>query len=561
MMEENTNRDREREAQRALEIARLHQFEHDAVLSGTKLGPRDRLKAAYHLTRAWNAANKAGLRKEDFQDVIHARLKRQHKSRGEFRLTNWTLLRGEDPFKEDLTVKYTDKKTGDPTAKPQKALEQYFVGIAVAAEHCDVDPDDWKLDMLRDLTIWSRPTARLDVAPQDDRPAETLAILLNAMCANLARKNQLGDTFQAIRDMSCRWEMFDERLIAVTDATNCMEAIDSPISPVCEDGVYFEEMFPFPSIPLLYVPYLVTETDFVLAPEAMLRSGDAERMENDDYLYVGAPMSGIHGNHYNVPENAPDLRRAAGKLIWSREIRLCLVPDGHDGFAPAIESRPRVEVEFDEETPFAGRHHVIGGYEPSLDRGLFYARAEDGGHVWPHIHDQDGQLWRLRLAAEREDESWSDTFIERDPETTGWCFDPDPVGLPGDWSNEPCYISYTPATAPYLRHWLAKDWRLGGEFAVCPWTRSNFDTGEHQNEWSRNLPPIHELNFPDSSSATWIECCLHNGLIEKALQSAVDNLKQHTGELQVDWHHAREWHSNALLRRWKNDTKKGEIDL
>lgn len=545
-MESQANKNEARKALRSAEVKRLRHFELEAVRSGTKLGPRDRLKAAFHLTRAWNAANKAGLLKVNFQDGVLARLQRPHGKRQEFRLTNWTLRRGEDPFQQDLTDAYERKST------PQKALEAYLVGVTVAAEHCEVDPDDWKLDMMRDLSVWSRPTARPDVAPEDDRPAETLAILLNALCENLARKNRLSATFDAVHRMSCRWEMFEERLVPVTNDTICMQAIESPISPVCEESLYFEEMFPFPSIPLLQVPYLVGEAEFALAPEAMLRHDDARRLEESG---LDPKTAAILGTQDSVPQDAAGLQKTSGKLIWSRELRLCVVPDGHGGFAPAIESRPRVEVEFQDESPFAGRHHVIGGFEPDLQRGLFYARGEDGGHVWPRICDRHGVPWRLRLVLEDEDESWLDRFAVRDPETTGWSFDPDPIRHPGDWSSEPWYLSYTPATAPYLRHWLTQDWRLGVEPSVCPWNRSNFDTANQEGQWNRKLPPIHELNFPNFSFATWIECCLHNGLIEEALQAAIDRLKDQVGALQAEWHHAREQHSNGLLKRWKADEK------
>ncbi len=535
-MAREIHKDKIRELQRKTEIERLREFEHEAVLSRTKLGPRDRLKAAYHLTRAWNKANKAGLRKADFQEVVFERLRTAHGRRQEFRLTNWTLRRGENPLKQDLTESYQGKST------PQKALEPYLTGIAIAAEHCEADPDDWKLDMMRDLSVWSQPTAQLDVTPQDDRPAETLAILLNALCENLARKNRLGATFDAVRRMSCRWEMFEERLVPVTNGTTCMEAIDSPISPVCEESLYFEEMFPFPSIPLLYVPYLVAKAEFDLAPEKNLSS------EDNDYMNVGAAML---GNRYNIPKETPGFCRAEGKLIWFRELRLCLVPDGHGGFSSAIETRPRVEIDFENEKSFAGRHHVLGGHDPALERGLFYAQAADGGHVWPYIRDKNGEAWRLHLVQESDDARWAEHFRVRDPETTGWQFDPDPVRHPGSFSSEPWYLSYTPATAPYLRYWLTGDWRLGDEPGVCPWNRSNFDTADPQYEWTRNLPAIHELNFPDFSSATWVECCLHNDLIMEALQASIDRLKQQTGALQAEWHQARERHSNALLVRWK----------
>lgn len=543
-----------REVQREKEVGQLHQFERDAVLSGTKLGLRDRLKAAFHLTRAWNAANKAGLRKTDFQDAVFVRLKRPHGKRQEFRLTNWTLRRGEDPFKQDLLEAYQGKST------PQQSLEPYLKGIEVAAEHCEVDPDDWKLDMTRDLTLWARPTTRPDVIPEDDRPAESLAIFLKVLCDKLGAENNLAETLQAIDKMGCRWEMFNERIVPEAESSS-MVPLCSPLGPDWAGGEYFEEAFPYPSIPMLYVPYLVAEKEFVLAPEALLGPSDAERILNAGSLHGETQ----NRTYYNAIKSAPGSRQVSGKLIWSRELRLCLVPNGHDGFEPAIETRPRVEINFDgfddnEEIPFAGRHHVIGGYEPELDRPLFYSQTDDGGHVWPSIHDQEGKPWRIVFASESEDLIGADRLTVRDPETTGWCFDEDPVRSPGEWSLDPYYLTYTQATAPYLRHWLTEHSSLGGEHAICPWARVVRESPLPQDRWNRDVPPFNELNFPEMNHATWIECCLHNGLIEEAFQSAIDRLKDQAGTLQASWHHARERHSNALLKRWKTDKTKGKTN-
>lgn len=546
-MSEVEKSEKRRAEKRKEDILKLRNLENEAIQQGRKLGPRDRLKAAFHLSRAWNEAKKAGLRKPDFQDAILRRLQRPHGRREDFRLSNWLLRRGEDPtMQPDLLKQYENRTT------PQKALEPYLVGIAIAAEHCAADADDWKLDMAHELSVWSRTSELPDIVPQDDRPAETLAVLLNALCSKLSKKNHLDLTFAAIRGMSCRWDIYSERLVATEGI--CMETIESPISPVCEESVYLEEMFPFPSISLIRVPYFTGKGIFLLAPEKSLRLQDDVHISSGNYLTIGSAMKG-HGTHYSIPTDAPGTLFANGAFAWYREIRLCIVPDGRGGSAAALETRPYFEVSFDEKFAFAGRHHVVAGFEIDLERGLFYGRTEDGKHVWPHIFDREGEPWRLTVPHLPEDGLPFSEWTERNPETTGWMFDSDPVLNPGVVQSEPWYLSYTPATAPYLRHWLTQNWRLADEPAQCPWSRDSFAFSDTESRWTRHLPPIHELNFPDFSHATWIECCLHNDLIEEALQGKIDRLKEQTAALQVEWHAARERNSNALLRRWNTETE------
>ena len=551
-MSHDESREERRAQKRREEVAKLRRLQSDAVRLGTKVHKKDRLWAAFNLTRAWGEAKAAGLRKEDFQDEIQSRLQRPHGSRQEFRLSNWILKRGEDPTTQPGLVKEYETKT-----RPQKALEPYLVGIAVAAEHCGADADNWKLEMARNLKLWERLSGRPDQVRLDEQPSETLAVLLNELCARLAKKSRLDQTFAAVRAMNCHWEMFSERL-AATDAA-CMQRIESPISPILEDNMYFEEMFPFPSIPLLRVPYGAGNAIFTLAPEDDLRAFDSENLSSDRYFTVGLPFrtESPEGamRHYNIPDDAHGLLHIAGDFTWYREIRLCIVPDGSGRFVSALESRPRMEVLFAREAPLEGQHHVLYGYEIELERGLFYGRGEDGGHLFPTIQTQDRRAWRIKMNSLPESGKQVNEWTERDPETTGWFFDPDPVSRPGQVSSEPWYLSYTPATAPYLRHWLTQAWRLGNEAAVCPWSRGNFEWGAADARWDRNLPPINALNFPDFSHATWIECCLHNGLIEEALQASIDRLTEQTMRLHADWHDARERHSNALLRRWSTETE------
>lgn len=517
------NRDEHRAQKRRAEIAKLRSLESDAIQQGRKLGPGDRLKAAFHLTQAWGEAKAAGLRKEDFQDEILSRLQRPHGSRQEFRLSNWILKRGEDPTTQPGLVKEYETRT-----TPQKALEPYLIGITVAAEHCGADADDWKLAMARDLSIWSRFAGAADVVLPDDRPSETLAVLLNALCYKLAKAKRLDQTFAAIRAMNCHWDMDEERLSHSGHVR--MQRIESPIFPGNEDCLYFEEMFPFPSIPLIRVPYVTGDALFNLTLANGHDLGTGTRID------VGEPRhEGIHG-----------------EVVWFREIRLCIVPGDRGGLVSALETRPHMEVRINDGSAFAGRYPVLRSALIDIADGSHYGPP----NLSPSIQTRDGQKWLIDMAL------WPGKLLHAlagnirpvFPFSSTLYFDPDPVQAPGVAGFEPWYLSYTPAAPPYLRHWLTREWRLENEEAFCPWARDNFEQGTHGNRWDRNVPPIHELNFPDFSHATWIECCLHNGLIEEALQASIDCLTEQTVRLQTDWHDARERHSNALLRRWNNET-------
>lgn len=535
--------------QRAADVERLDALQQKAVHSGTKLGPRDRLKAAFHLTRAWKQAKIEGLRKEDFQDAVCTRLQRTHSNRREFRLSNWTLRRGEDPSTQDLMKKYEKKST------PQKALEPYLVGISVAAEHCGVDPDDWKIEMARSLSIWSRAQKELDVTPLDDRPAETLAILLNSLCAELGTRNDLAETFEVIDRMSCRWDVFEERLVACEDFH--MEELKFMSPPIDAYGTEIDMMFPFPSVPLLRVPYAVGTMEFELASEAMLRPID-EADENRRFAGSLSLPPDI------FPENPPGLERAEGDLFFYREIRLAIVPDGRGGFEGNLESRPHVEVEFDENHPFSGRHQIMNGHMIDLDYFFFLATEFGGKYRFPTICANDGTAWRVNFATYPPGSPPQYQLVVRHPGTTAWEFDSDPVRRGDGLMSHSGYVSITPVEAADVRHWFAKgakEWKLeapwDGDFgpenvwAQCPW--------EIADAAGEKAPPLYELNFPDRSYATSIERCLHNGSIEKALQAKIDSLQKQTARLQANWNNARERHSNNLLRRWKSDSETRDI--
>lgn len=232
---------------------------------------------------------------------------------------------------------------------------------------------------------------------------------------------------------------------------------------------------------------------------------------------------------------------------YSRKLRL--PPRGYKcrSLRAALESRPAVDVTFPEGTLLAGKHRIHGGYEPDVLRGLFYARDPEGGNVWPTIQ-VEGKKWRIQCADETFWEAAN--MVERDPQTTGWQFDADPVEAPGEVWAEPSYISYTPASPDYLRHWLTRSWPLGDTPEGCPWSLGQFVTDPAKVRYERDLPLIRQLNFPDYNTATGIECCLHNGMIEEALQAAITRLKDQTAILQRNLYVDRDIHVGRLLKRW-----------
>lgn len=543
---EELNKEQRKVLQREADIDRLNALQQQAVQSGKKLGPRDRLKAAFHLTRAWQAAKKEGMRKEEFQDTVCARLQRAHSNRREFRLSNWTLRRGEDPSTRDLMKKYEKKST------PQKALEPYLVGIAVAAEHCGADPDEWNIEMTRSLSIWSRGQKEVDVTPLDDRPAETLAILLNSLCSELGTRNELAETFEVIDRMSCRWEMFEERLVACENLH--MEQLKFMSPPIDEFGTEIDMMFPFPSVPLLRVPYLVGIMEFELAPENLLQPIDKE---DESRRYTG----GLRWPPDIFPENPPGLEKSEGRLLFCREVGLAIVPNGRGGFEGNLESRPYVEVEFEENQPFSGRHQIMNGHMIDLDYFFFLATEFDEKYRFPTICANDGTVWRVNFAAHPPGNPPQYQLAVRYPGTTGWEFDADPVRGGDGLTSHSGYVSITPVEAADVRHWLAKEWKLeapwDGEFGPANvWAECLCETVDTAQLKS---PPLYELNFPDRSFANSIETSLHDGSIEKALQAKIDALQKQTARLQANWNNARERHSNALLRRWKSDSETKDI--
>lgn len=536
-------------------ISRLHALEQSAA-EGRKLpNDADRLKAAWHLRRAWHQAKQAGLKKQDFQDRVFEALSHHHARREGFKLANYVLPLRYESVNDALTDYEAACMASKKRTEPLRGLEPYLKGIGIAAGWCGADPDDWKLAFLQETSLWKRRLPSSGVLDQDERPAETIALLFSALCAEIARRHELAKLYTALRSLACRWEMFEDRL--VPSGGNCMQWIESPVSPVFESAVYFEEGMPYPSVPLLRVPYLAASTRLHVALEAALLEIDQAHANSPNYLTGGGAINFIHGRpdvvHYTFPADAPDQRQLTADLFFLREIRLCVVPDGRGGFTAGLESRPRVELSIPDDDPLAGHHAVNAAWKPDFGESLFYARRADDGPVFPTIRDSEDRSWRVRVV-KPETEAWQ--VVMRDPETTGWEFDQDPVGAPGQVEAEPWYLSYTPATPAYLAHWLTQNWSLADISASCPWDRIGGSHGADSGRYNRNLPPLYELKFSAASAANSIECCLHNGLIEDALDAAAGRLASEVSTLQRNWVSASDAHVHTLLNRWSGTRKK-----
>lgn len=264
----------DREAKRAeiaeRDLAALRWWQAEAE-RGAKLGKRtDRLHAALHLAEAWQKAKAKGLNKERFQDMVLEAMRSTHGRTESFKLANYTLPKKFSEVTEDVIRHYKTR------SEPSQRLEPYLLAITIAAIHCGADPEQWKMDMLRQTSLWHNSRNNTHPLPDDNRGYENLAVLLNSLCAEIARRHELDNAYAAIKAMNCRWEMFQDRLLA-TD-TSCMQWLDSPISPHYANCEYVEEAVPYPSVALLRIPYLVVETGFRLAPEEVLRPQTPPRL-------------------------------------------------------------------------------------------------------------------------------------------------------------------------------------------------------------------------------------------------------------------------------------------
>ncbi|WP_165352004.1 hypothetical protein [Salipiger sp. IMCC34102] len=74
-----------------------------------------------------------------------------------------------------------------------------------------------------------------------------------------------------------------------------------------------------------------------------------------------------------------------------------------------------------------------------------------------------------------------------------------------------------------------------------------------------HLPPTREFHFPMGDAFTDIEACLHNSLIEQALEGEILRLRDSAHDLQSAFIEARAAGAQRLLNRWHGEPSGGVI--
>lgn len=546
------NLDRLRQEQLAARLRRLRTLEAEAAKGAKLHKTSDRIRAALELTRAWQEAKSRGLAKADFEQAVLDGLSRAHGRRTEFRLNRYNLKRSEVLRLSETGITPQDVGLYTALSEPQKSLDAYLAGLRAAARYCEADPDEWSIDMLSKTSLWAgrpQPTAGAlprdaapgpngDMSAEPDIPAETLAILFDRLARYLATKNRLPDVMATILEMPCRWDMMEERIVSSPAAP--MDRTFARMSPV-GSTVYFEEMAPFPSVPLVRVPLISRATTLGLMPVGPVETSDLCEDDAASIFMFSSGMAHVDGNlpALGLPPDAV-IERLESRVTLYREVRLAIAPVDRHGWSAVMEFRPFLCVDLLNEEGEMLRHRVRNAVDPDLAILQFYAQQEENRLVWPVI-ERNGEQRRVACLTIHDDtlnrmgtlqSLWAEGML-----TPVYA----PLGPP-----EPWYLGYASASATEIRHWLTPEDEMVEQPFARPWRHDEFAP----KIYGADLPPQSEFYFPLGGAATDVEACLHNGLIEQALQTAIDRIVESSKVLQAELSSARETNAQRLLNRW-----------
>lgn len=492
----NKERGQERTAQAQ---RRLEDIRAKAVQNGTRLNnTTDRLKAAYFLTRAWQRTKKMGVSKADFENRVLAQLQRRREGREEFRLARWLLskvtMREMEATGGD--VPHGLRETWRNRPEPQKALEPYIAAVGEAALICGEMPKDWQIELLSSLSLWQQHGGEDEDCT--DIPAENLALMVNALCRKLGQSNDLPGLIRRMGELPSSRCMEDD---SFHPARNNNIWLTSPVFPQWNNGVYAEEVFPFPSLSLVHVRHGSAKFMAKLAPDVTgLKSALAEPVEATVYRDIRLAV-------------APINPRECGGVFETRG-------------AFTLKRLTESEVEY-----------------PVLGILQFYMFICPGPRQYIEI---EGKRHVVEVTEEIEGEpkvDWSFDEFEPFPLKDG------PYPLPQDCSH---YWSHTPVTPGYLRYWLGGGHGKPGSRDVAfekgvplewPWIMSNSQPVEP--------PSPDRLNFWEQGPLRFLEEALHDGRAEGVLQAAFDRLTANVKAREKHWHDGREESTQVLLNRWR----------
>ena len=313
---------------------------------------------------------------------------------------------------------------------------------------------------------------------------------------------------------------------------NDMDKHFAKISPV-GGGVYFEEMVPFPSIPLARQLVMTRPALLGLMPTVSMSTddlGEEDRVRTRNASFIKDPDAPAHipGLH-----DEGDIEQVEGRVTLYNEVRLALAPDTWQRWDVVLECRPYVCVDLPDAEGDLVRHHVDHAVDPFLVHQHFYPMHEDNRVVLPLV-ERDGKALRvacLGVAAPEGVSSDEDEILSEDP-----------------WQ-----LTYAATSAAELRRLLSGIGEADGHNR--PWHQNNFDAEVYE----KDLPSTREFYFPMGDVFTDIEACLHNGLIEQALEEAILRLRDSARDLQSKLMEAREAGAQRLLKRWRGEPSGGVI--
>ena len=512
-----------------------------AATKGLKLNTDPgRVRAAYELTRAWQEAKGRGMAKTRFEEEVLQGLSTKHGGRAEFRLSRYMLKRSEMDRLSQEGIDRRSVANYENASEPQKSLDAYLTGLRVAAAFCGADHDLWAINMLSQTSIWKKHSRRssaadVDAASDDDVahtdiPAETLTILLRRMGRHLSGKTNLPAIMKDVLEIPCRWEMFEERLVS---SANSMDRHFAKISPI-GGGVYFEEMVPFPSVPLARQLVMTRPALLGLMPAVSMSTDDLDDEEHTRLrkeLYIKDP-----DQPWLIPglPDGDDIEQVEGRVALYNEVRLALAPDAWQRWDVVLECRPYVCVDLPDAEGNLIRHHVDHAVDPYLEHQHFYPIHEESRLVLPLV-ERDGKTLRVACLSVTAPKGVMPSDEDEIP------------------SEDPWQLTYAATSAPELRRLLSGIGEADGHNR--PWHQNNFAA----EAYGKDLPSTREFYFPMGDAFTDIEACLHNGLIEQALKEAILHLRDSAGDLQSELMETREAGAQRLLKRWHGETAGGTI--
>ncbi len=409
-----------------------------------------------------------------------------------------------DRYKLSPDIKPDAAKSG----KLQQRVLGYLEVAAAIAKLTRQDPDALKIQVLRETSLWSRPSA---ARTEDDPRASCLAVELVEMGAAVAKRGGLEGLFARARRIPGVWdiahESFNRSAIRRADLD-----IDLESSMACLHRDFYLDLFehwteapPLPSIPLVRCVHAV-----FYAPTVRIEAVGREEPLNDD-----AVTDDFEG----------DDRVAVFEL--SREIRLALGPTtSADNIGAMFESRA---------------HLSLGLFEPSLTLHELVPShtLKPIDNLWDAIPPATFQVfidgfWH-RVAMTESPSEMEGRIFAGGEHPMAWRVDPmDPESA----STEHWYLSWSAINSASVAHWLDRKSGVNDTKVVTP------------SEGERSFRPVW---YTSDSTARQVEHALASGGLEEALEGVVQRFREALDERETRWRAEAQIEHEARMIQWQQE--------